>query len=650
MSPPRGASADKAVAPQSAQEIAALIEEFLAQWPEAAVLEDGKVLFSFAPGGGGAKCSIAAEHERCTLHLWSEQRNLVRRVVAVTERGGTLRLSTQRFGQTQTKLMELVASREKRTPTVREGARQSYVALLERVLGRAFAGWKPDGFRTAMDLEKSFGPAYARGSLVKGTQAWAVIGVNERESATTVDGVLTLGILWLDACRERGAGRRLYQGLKVVLPKGMATLTLSRMAWLNAEAAQWELWELDPASEELEQRDAADVGNLRTRLVHRPDEAAAAERFANAIPRVMQLVPRGEEQRVEQRLRSPAEMAFLLHGMEFARARIGLAANSFAHTLEIAVGAAETPLTPANQAELGAMVAELFARRRAAGPRTAGPEALARYGGAGTVARRRIGAPMSTPAHAKVQPRVRPGAGRSAPQQDPLYRAAPERWLESVLRRDLAPLTRSLAPPVRLAASREVEEFANEADPDTIGNRADAAGVPHAGLSAASPLRSDFGRDENVSEGTSRVIPRLDPEHVYAQVPAIAGAGDRGLLDLLGVTADGRLAVIELKADEDLHFALQGLDYWIRVRHHHLQTADTATGLGEFQRHGYFRGVELSPLPPRLYLVAPALRVHPATETVLRYVSPRVEWTLLALDERWRQEVKVVWRKQGGRG
>jgi hypothetical protein len=148
----------------------------------------------------------------------------------------------------------------------------------------------------------------------------------------------------------------------------------------------------------------------------------------------------------------------------------------------------------------------------------------------------------------------------------------------------------------------------------------------------------------------SRVIPRLDPRHVYAQVPAIAGASDRGLLDLLGVTADGRLAVIELKADEDMHFALQGLDYWIRVRHHHLQTADATTGLGEFQRHGYFRGVELSPLEPRLYLVAPALRVHPATEIVLRYLSSRVEWHLLALDERWRSQIRVVWRKSGGRG
>jgi hypothetical protein len=108
--------------------------------------------------------------------------------------------------------------------------------------------------------------------------------------------------------------------------------------------------------------------------------------------------------------------------------------------------------------------------------------------------------------------------------------------------------------------------------------------------------------------------------------------------------------VIELKAEEDLHLALQGLDYWVRVRAHHLENPDPVTGLGEFQRNGYFGGVRLARDAPRLFLVAPALRIHPATETVLRYLSPRVEWTLVAIDERWRQEIRVVWKKRSSDG
>ncbi len=63
-----------------------------------------------------------------------------------------------------------------------------------------------------------------------------------------------------------------------------------------------------------------------------------------------------------------------------------------------------------------------------------------------------------------------------------------------------------------------------------------------------------------------------------------------------------------------------------------------------FERQGYFPGAEVSPLPPRLLLVAPALRIHPANEPVLRYLSPQVEWELMAVSEHWRRELKVVFR------
>lgn len=634
MSPPRVVSADNTPS-QTPEEVAAALERFLATHRDAAVLEDGKVAFDLR----NAQYKLSTEHGRCTLHLWSGERSVVRTVVATEERGTSLRLTTQRVGHAQTKQMEMVAASDsramKKTATVRDKARSEYQRALERLLPRFFPEWKPEGLRTAMDLERSFGPAYLRGSLVRGSRAWALVAVSEHESAAIIDGALTVGILWLDHCRQRGDGRVLYEGLKLIVPRGAAMLTAARMAWLNPKAAQWELWELDRVHEELTQRDLEDQGNLRTRLIHRPDERAAQERFARAIEQVCELAPEGESERMEQHLRSSTELAFLLHGLEFARARIEPTSVGFGHTLKltVGVGANETELSSVTRDELRELVGDLFARRRATMPEVDFGARRGQLSG-------RIGSATKTDAaHARMNLGVTAGKRRIPTSQDPLYRAAPEKWLESVLRADLKPLTRGLAPrPDSLSAPHT--STANE-DPDTVGNRADDATQAVRG-NAWADLRAR-------STQKTGIIARLDPQHLYTQVSAIAGAGDKGLLDLLGVTSDGRLAVIEIKADDDMHFALQGLDYWVRVRHHHVTAPDAATGMGEFQRHGYFREVELSPLEPRLFLVAPALRIHPATEVVLRYLSPRVPWELLALDERWRQQVRVVWRRSGGK-
>jgi len=144
------------------------------------------------------------------------------------------------------------------------------------------------------------------------------------------------------------------------------------------------------------------------------------------------------------------------------------------------------------------------------------------------------------------------------------------------------------------------------------------------------------------------LLPELRGDLVYNQVPALS-SGDRGMLDLLALDRNARLVVLELKADEDLHLPLQALDYWMRVRALNADrqpAAGTTAPLSAFTRSGYFPGVEISPLPPRLILAAPALRIHPANETVLRYLSPQIEWELIAIAEHWRRELKVVFRKR----
>lgn len=130
----------------------------------------------------------------------------------------------------------------------------------------------------------------------------------------------------------------------------------------------------------------------------------------------------------------------------------------------------------------------------------------------------------------------------------------------------------------------------------------------------------------------------LLPAPIYGQVPAFAG-GDRGIMDLLAVDGSGRLAVLELKASEDVHLPLQALDYWIRVKWH--------LDRREFSPAGYFPGIELRADPPKLLLVAPALEFHPATETLLSYFAPSIEVERVGVAADWRRELRVMFRLRG---
>ena len=511
-------------------ELARSLEQFFLDHPRAALLEDGRVLFEMA----AAHYSISAEHGRCVLHLWSEERNMVRTVVGLEARKETLRIRVRRLGTQRPQSLEVLRDRDQRTPATRALSRTRYLLLLERLLTRHFNEYKVESLRSAMDLEHSFGPAYARGLLVRGQQCWALIGVNAEESPATIDGVLTLGILWLAYCREHVAGKRVCQGLKVLLPAGCATATRARMAWLDRELAQWELYELG-ADEDLVAIDTADQGNLKMRLVHAFNPEAAIERAQDGLAHVLRLLPSGMRSRVTIEARSPHEVTLSLYGLEFARVRQGFVSDSFARqsNLTFGAGANETPLQEDTEALFTDLMQRLFASRY--------PHGSAR---------------------------------------DPLFRLQPEAWLQSTLGGDLT----------------EIDD----------------------GLGAHT---------------------------LYQQVPAFAAA-DRAMLDLLTVTRHGRLAILELKADEDLHFPLQGLDYWIRV--HWLQQQRNSSGQGELEQNGYFPGIPLQLRPPLLYYIVPALRVHPSMDTVLRHLSPAIPWTLIALNEGWRSERKVIFRKRGG--
>lgn len=151
-------------------------------------------------------------------------------------------------------------------------------------------------------------------------------------------------------------------------------------------------------------------------------------------------------------------------------------------------------------------------------------------------------------------------------------------------------------------------------------------------------LQPEAWLESQVRGHLERIDASLYPQPVYGQVPAMAG-GDRGVLDLLAADREGRLAVLELKASEDIHLPLQALDYWMRVRWH--------VERGDFTTKGYFPGIPLRSEWPRLVLVAPALHFHPKTETILRYFAPELEVERIGLGVEWRQDPRVMFRVPG---
>jgi hypothetical protein len=164
------------------------------------------------------------------------------------------------------------------------------------------------------------------------------------------------------------------------------------------------------------------------------------------------------------------------------------------------------------------------------------------------------------------------------------------------------------------------------------------ARMRHFGASHRGPLyrrHPEAWLESQVRAHIEQIDATLLPRPLYGQVPQFA-AGERGLLDVLGVDRDGRLAILEVKATEDVHLPLQALDYWMRVKWH-LERR-------EFQGRGYFPGVELRAEPPRLLLVAPALDFHPSNETVLQYFSREVEVERIGVGIEWRKELRVMFR------
>src|SRR5258708_39166779 len=72
-----------------------MLADFLEGARAAVVVEDGAIVFDLAE----SKYSISGEYHKCLLHLWSSERNLVRRVLDAGVKATMLPVQVPRMGQ-----------------------------------------------------------------------------------------------------------------------------------------------------------------------------------------------------------------------------------------------------------------------------------------------------------------------------------------------------------------------------------------------------------------------------------------------------------------------------------------------------------------------------------------------------------------------
>ena len=103
----------------------------------------------------------------------------------------------------------------------------------------------------------------------EGNRLWPFLAVSPAESAATIEGILTFGLLWLDWTRNH-AERRAVEGLRLFVPAGTSRLLCERVLALSP-AARTEIFEFAELEGRIRKMDPADGGNIESGLTFRRD-------------------------------------------------------------------------------------------------------------------------------------------------------------------------------------------------------------------------------------------------------------------------------------------------------------------------------------------------------------------------------------------
>lgn len=407
---------------------------------------------------------LRANASALVFSYWGEAGVRAWRVTAWAFEGDALLLEATRRMGAERALLELIP--RARVATAREVIAEARRAECERIA--SLLREHTDSLRAGAKLERAYLSAGARrGEPGRWARILLLLG-RERIAATApvvptraddAESFLASALLWLARLDERRAGTARVRSLWLASPRSLAEAVRERVPLLRDSIRERvNVLEFDgvESNDECRSLNTLPAPSLEEilrepvqRLLH-----PSSRPWGELTESVVALAPDAIDV-----VRAHRGETLRFNGLPFARVRSVAGREQLWFGVEGAQR--RTPLDDASAHGLLKLVAELRDHRRAAAPE----------------------------------------------RKHTLYRAAPEAWLESLLRRDVTRL-----------------------DP---------------GLHLA-PLHAQFRASRS-------------------------GTGGARPVDLLAIRRDGRLVVIELKVSEDAALALQGADYWRRVEAHRRQ-------------------------------------------------------------------------------
>ena len=323
----------------SAEDLKDRIELFLLELQHPVLSEPGREMMDLS----SSNYSLVSEYNKLLWHVWNDRLNYVRQITGIhKERPGKMELRFQKFGKGPPGTLILAETRAGAEQLERRSERAHYAHTLRQFLAQLFPQWKIEVLSTETDLRHSFSGCYARGMLVRGQRAWAVIGAGEHEEPHITDEILTYALIWLDWLRRRHP-ERVLEGLKIFVPPKRSAATQQRLSWLDLAAARWEIYETgDP----IVRRDPMDAGNLRICLAPAGGPSVTTPAFQSWTDRVRSL-----DSAIEARFITERYGGLAYRGLPFAK--------ETAQGPVFGVGRAETPLREDNFGSLQRLIAGL---------------------------------------------------------------------------------------------------------------------------------------------------------------------------------------------------------------------------------------------------------------------------------------------------